>query len=43
MDTPNDETKRKLLNHWIAGDEVEMTDDQETISEKEMKTDERIT
>jgi len=38
MDTPNDGEK-KVAKSLAAGDEVEMTDDQETISEKE-KTDE---
>ena len=38
MDTPNDGEK-KVAKPLAAGDEVEMTDDQETISEKE-KTDE---
>ena len=38
MDTPND-GKKKVAKSLAAGDEVEMTDDQETISEKE-KTDE---
>lgn len=38
MDTPND-GKKKVAKALAAGDEVEMTDDQETISEKE-KTDE---
>ena len=38
MDTPNDGQK-KVAKPLAAGDEVEMTDDQETISEKE-KTDE---
>ena len=39
MDTPNDGEK-KVAKSLAAGDEVEMTDDQETISEKE-ETDER--
>ena len=38
MDTPNDGEK-KVAKPLAAGDELEMTDDQETISEKE-KTDE---